>query len=495
MLRFRRITALLLTALLAFTVMLPVSAASANDALSDTAKWLQKNVTNPVVASIGGEWAVIGLARSEVNVPQKWYDTYYNNVVDYVKACGGVLHKRKYTEYSRVVLALTAIGKDPTNVAGYDLTAPLNDYDKTVWQGVNGPIWALIALDSGNYDCSVRQKYIDCILEKELPQGGWTLAGDATDSDMTGMALQALANYQDQPKVKAAIERALAWVSKNQNADGGFSTYGEATCESTAQILVALCTLGIDPEDSRFVKNGNSAMDGLLSYYTKGKGFSHLPGGSNDGMATEQAFYALVAADRAETGKDALYEMSSKVTFSDIVGHKNQQAIEKLAGKGIINGTGNGTFAPNRTMTRAEFCTIVVKALGIKPLESRVFSDMPSGLWYSGYVGAANSNGIVNGVGNSKFNPNGTITRQEAATMVVRAAKVLGLNTAAANTDAALGKFSDSTKVASYAKEPLAYCYNSGILEAEASIQPTKAILRCEIAQMVYNLLKIAGEL
>ena len=488
-------TALIMTVLLAFTMMLPVSATTANDALSDTAKWLQKNVTNPVVASIGGEWAVIGLSRSEVDVPQKWYDTYYNNVVDYVKACGGVLHKRKYTEYSRVVLALTAMGKDPTNVAGYDLTAPLNDYDKTVWQGVNGPIWALIALDSGNYNCSVRQKYIDCILEKELPQGGWTLAGDKTDSDMTGMALQALANYQDQPKVKAAIDRALEWVSKNQNADGGFSTYGEATCESTAQIIVALCTLGIDPEDSRFVKNGNSAMDSLLTYYTKGKGFSHLPGGSNDGMATEQAFYALVAADRAENGKSALYEMNSNVTFSDIFGHKNQQAIEKLAGEGIINGIGNGTFAPNRTMTRAEFCTIVVKALGIKPLESRVFSDVPSGLWYSGYVGAANANGIVNGVGNRKFNPNGTITRQEAATMVVRAAKVLGLKTAATNADTTLSRFSDSAKVASYAKEPLAYCYNSGILEAEASIQPTKAILRCEIAQMVYNLLKISGEL
>ena len=495
MLRFRRITALFLTVLLAFTMMLPVSAATANDALSDTAKWLQKNVTNPVVASIGGEWAVIGLSRSEVDVPQKWYDTYYNNLVDYVKACGGVLHKRKYTEYSRVVLALTAMGNDPTNVAGYDLTAPLNDYDKTVWQGVNGPIWALIALDSGNYNCSVRQKYIDCILEKELPQGGWTLAGDKTDSDMTGMALQALANYRDQPEVKAAINRALSWVSKNQNADGGFSTYGEATCESTAQIIVALCTLGIDPEDSRFVKNGNSAMDSLLTYYTKGKGFSHLPGGSNDGMATEQAFYALVAADRAEKGKSALYEMNSKVTFSDVAGHKNQKAIDNLAGKGIINGTGNGTFAPNRTMTRAEFCTIVVKALDIKPLESRVFSDVPSGLWYSGYVGAANANGIVNGVGNSKFNPNGTITRQEAATMVVRAAKVLGLKTAAANAETTLSRFSDSAKVASYAKEPLAYCYNSGILEAEASIQPTKAILRCEIAQMVYNLLKIAGEL
>ena len=494
MLRFRKMTALFLTALLAFSLTMPVSAASAKDALSDTANWLQKTVTAPTVASIGGEWAVIGLSRSEATVAQKWYNTYYNNVVEYVKSCKGVLHNRKYTEYSRVVLALTAIGKDPTNVAGYDLTAPLNDYDKTVWQGVNGPIWALIALDSGNYDCSVRQKYIDCILEKELPQGGWTLSGDRTDSDMTGMALQALANYQDQPKVKAAVQRALNWISKNQNADGGFSTYGEATCESTAQIIVALCTLGIDLEDGRFVKNGNSAMDGLLRYYTKGKGFSHVPGGGSDGMATEQAFYALVAADRAEKGKSALYEISSKITFPDIAGHKNQTAIEKLAAMGVINGMGDGSFGTNQTMTRAQFCTIMVKALGIKPLESRVFSDVPSGQWYSGYVGAANANGIVNGVGNGKFNPNGTITRQEAATMVVRAAKVLGLNPAAANTDSTLSRFSDNTKVASYAKEPLAYCYDSGILTAEKTIQPTKAILRCEIAQMVYNLLKIAGE-
>jgi len=494
MLRFRRITALFLTILLTVTVVLPVSAASADDALSDTAKWLQKNVTNPVVASVGGEWAVIGLSRSDVSVPQKWYDTYYKNVETYVKACGGVLHNRKYTEYSRVVLALTAIGKDPTNVAGYDLTAPLNNYEKTVWQGINGPIWALIALDSGNYACSVRQKYIDCILEKELPQGGWTLTGSAADSDMTGMALQALANYQDQPKVKAAIDRALVWISKNQNANGGFSTYGEATCESTAQIIVALCTLGIDLKDSRFVKNGSSALDGLLTYYTKGKGFSHLPGGSSDGMATEQAFYALVAADRAESGKSALYEMSSRVTFSDVAGHKNQTAIEKLAAMGVINGMGDGTFGPNQTMTRAQFCTIVVKALGIKPQESRAFSDVPSGQWYSGYVGAAHANGIVNGFGGGKFNPGGTITRQEAATMVVRAAKVLGQNTAAANATGTLSRFSDSAKVASYAKEPLAYCYDSGILTAEKTIQPTKAILRCEIAQMVYNLLKIAGK-
>ena len=173
MFRFQRLGALLLTVLLTVSMVLPAAAA---DPLTDTANWLQKNVTNPTVASVGGEWAVIGLARSDVEVPQQWYDTYYDNVKAYVKTCGGVLHKRKYTEYSRVVLALTAIGKDPANVAGYDLLKPLSDFDKTVWQGVNGAIWALIALDSGSYESALRQKYVDHIITQQLADGVWALS-------------------------------------------------------------------------------------------------------------------------------------------------------------------------------------------------------------------------------------------------------------------------------------------------------------------------------
>ena len=456
MMRFRKLFIVLLAAVMALSMAVPATAVSEKDALTDTAAWLQKQNPKPTVSSIGGEWAVLGLARSDADVPQSWFDIYYANAEAYIKACKGVLHKRKYTEYTRVVLAMTAIGKDPTNVAGYDLTAPLNDYEKTVWQGINGPVWALIALDSGDYVCTVRQKYIDYILEQELPQGGWALSGEETDADMTGMVLQALAKYQTQPDVKAATDRALSWLSKNQNKDGGFSTYAEATCESTAQVIVALCELSIDVGDSRFVKQGKSAMDALLSYYVKGKGFAHVPGGETDGMATEQAFYALVAAPRAKAGKSSLYRMKSGAdVFSDIAGHPNQVAIETLVSMGIVNGMGDGTFAPEATMTRAQFCTMVVKALELVPLESTVFSDVPAKQWYSGYVGAASANGIVNGVGGGKFNPNGTIIGQHAALMVNRAAKVLGVNHTTVN----------------------------------ESAQP---ILRGEMAQMVYDLLEAA---
>lgn len=444
---------------LALTMCLSIGVCAAEPAspLADTAAYLQKTVPDPTIASVSGEWMVIGLARGGFAVPA----SYYTDVVNTVKACKGVLHERKYTEFSRVVLALTAIGKDPTDVAGYDLTAPLNDFDKTVWQGINGPIWALIALDSGNYACSQRQNYIDYILEKEIPGGGWSLAGNAPDADITGMALQALSKYQDRAAVKAACDRALGWLSETQNEDGSFSTTGKENCESTVQILVALCELGISLEDSRFVKNGNSVMDGLMQYYVPGGGFTHVKqaGDGNDLMSTEQGFYALVAADRAAKGKASLYRMDTAV-FSDINGHKNKTAIETLAHKGILSGMGDGTFAPNKTMTRAEYCTMVVKALELTPKANTDYSDVPASAWYAAYVGTASDYGIVNGVGGGKFDPNGTITYWQAAVMIARSAKALGFETA-----------------------------------ANADTQPQGNILRCEIAQMLYDMLKEAGRL
>ena len=453
----KRICSIVLLVTLCLTMVLPCTAAEPA-ALEATAAYLQRTVTAPTISSVGGEWADIGLARGGFSVA----GSYYSNVESYVKACQGVLHERKYTEYSRVVLALTAIGKDPTNVAGYDLTAPLNDFEKTVWQGINGPIWALIALDSGNYACAQRQNYVNYILGKELPGGGWTLAGSAPDADITGMALQALSKYLDQTVVNAACDRALAWLSKTQNADGSFSTTGKENCESTVQVLVALCELGISLTDSRFVKNGKTVMDGLMQYYVPGGGFTHMKtaGSGNDLMSTEQGFYALVAADRAAKGKASLYRMAGNAAFPDIAGHPNSLAINTLAAQKIINGTDKGTFEPNRTMTRAEYCTIIVKALELSPKVNTDYSDVPASAWYAAYVGTASDYGIVNGIGGGKFDPNGTITYWQAAVMISRAAKALGFETA-----------------------------------ANADTQPQGNILRCEIAQMIYDMLKEAGKL
>ena len=126
--------------------------------MEETAQTVLTTVKAPKIGTIGGEWTVLGLARSGISVPQSYWEGYYAAVEKEVTARKGVLHEKKYTEYARVALALTAIGADPTNVGGYNLLAPLGDFDKTVWQGINGPIWALIALDAGQYEMPVNKE-------------------------------------------------------------------------------------------------------------------------------------------------------------------------------------------------------------------------------------------------------------------------------------------------------------------------------------------------
>lgn len=492
-----------------------VSDSAVDAAVADTAAYLQKTVAAPTVGSIGGEWGVLGLARSSVQVPDSYYENYYNNVVKYVQSKQGVLHDKKYTEYSRVILALTAIGKDPANVGGYNLLTPLGDYEKTVYQGINGAIFALIALDSNDYAMpqnpqaatqASRDMYVQYILDRQLPDGGWAL-GTTADADVTGMALQALANYRNRAEVKSAVDKGLACLSAMQNADGSFDSWGSSNCESVCQAIVALGCLDISLNDSRFVKNDNTLLDALLSFYTKGGGFRHTDdaAGGNNLMATEQGFYALVAADRAADGKNSLYDMSDVkksgdvtpvVSFPDVQGHKNQQAIEALTAKEIINGMPDGNFLPNATMTRAEFAAIVVRALELNQQETAVFRDVKSGAWYSGWIGAAYQSGIVKGTSADLFTPNSTITREEAATMVARAAAVLLQNSEQAQSvqivpkgKELMAQANDGSQVSAWAETSVAYCLGSGIMESGENIQPQKSILRCEIAQMIYNML------
>lgn len=538
---WKRGTGLLLALLLALSLTVPAGAAELDleDAVQGSAAYLSKTVSKPQVGSIGGEWAVLALARSGAELPQAYWDNYYAAVEKYVADCGGVLHEKKYTEYSRVILALTAIGADPTDVAGYNLLTPLGDFDKTVWQGINGPVWALIALDSGEYPMPVndqaktqatRQMYLEEILSRQLDNGGWNLTdrggNGQADPDVTGMVLQALSNYQSQAGVKGAVSRALTYLSQTQEADGGYASHSTSNSESVVQVIVALTSLGIDLEDARFVKNGNTLLDNLLGYRQADGSFLHTSAGTGESlMSCEQGLYGLVAAQRAAQGKSKLYEMDDVTihvtgvdapqtglpgknedvqkcpvilpgaTFVDIQGHTNQQAVEALASRGIINGKEGDLFDPSATMTRAEFAAIVVRGLGLTPQADDVFTDVTSQDWFACYVGTAHRYGIIEGVGGGRFNPRGTINRQQAAVMVARAAKLCGMDTSLSSQEIrdVLAQFGDYMTIASWAQEGMAFCYKEGILDqSDWNTEPTRAILRCQVAQMLYEMLDAA---
>lgn len=299
--------------------------------LSKVRSYILSKDTKPDYSSI---WNVIGLKRSGLYVPESYINLFYSNVIAYCESKDWQIARAKYSEYSKLILALTAIGVDARNVMGHNLLAYLSDYKNVSRQGNNGTIWALIALKSNPaYEIpedpsAVQQNSEELLVKKvvgmQCQDGGWTLTGPTGDSDMTGMAMQALASYYNKDgyaDVTAAIDKGLAWIEKNQLSSGGFGTMNTETSESVAQIITALCGVGIDcGEDVRFIKNGKWPMTGLFQYYMPEGGFMHVAAGAGnngggaggiiDGMATEQGLYATVAYRRFLDGETFLYDMS-----------------------------------------------------------------------------------------------------------------------------------------------------------------------------------------
>lgn len=309
--------------------------------LAETCQWLTENVTEPAPAAIGGEWTIVALSRGgeEPSGAEEGYFQQYLAAADqYVKDAGGVLHTKtgyKYTEYARIILGVTAAGGDVTDIGGYNFLEKLTDMENVRRQGVNGPIWALIAYDCGGYQIpkdgtagenqTSREALIQAILDQQLEDGGWNLDGDAADPDMTAMALTALAPYavgssarteevsaQTLDAVKAAAEQGVSRLSELQQEDGGYVSMDSDSSESCSQVITALSSLGIDcAADERFIKEGSSVLDALLAYGADGGGFRHSRQDEEVNlMSTEQACYALAAYVRNQKGESTLFDMT-----------------------------------------------------------------------------------------------------------------------------------------------------------------------------------------
>ena len=197
----------------------------------------------------------------------------------------------------------------------------------------------------------------------------------------------------------------------------------------------------------------------------------------------------------SEKNDDITYReiVNPKKTFYDISSHPAKAEIEALAERGIINGKTDTAYEPDSTMTRAEFATIVVGALGLPEKTFANFEDVTDKDWFYTYINSAHFYGIVSGVSNGLYNPAGTITREEAATMVTRAAKLAGMDTdinilSAKNT---LAQFTDYMEISPWAFPSLGFCYKSGILDqSPVEIKPKETVSRAEVATMLYNMLK-----
>ena len=433
-----------------------------------------------------------------------------------MKEKNGILHERKYTEYSRAVLAVTAAGRDVKNVSGYNLLSYLYDFDKVIFQGTNGAAYALLALDSKNYEDpeNLREKYIEFILGRQNTDGGFSLSGKESDVDVTAMCLQALSKYTHREDIKAAVSKGISYLSESQNEKGGFSNFEAENSESTFQVIMALCELGYDIDDERFVKNGVSLYDNMMSYYMGNGAFCHIKGGKENLMATEQALYTLCNIERVSEGKSSLYRMDDvvltkeneikekeynipgikgKKEFSDIYGHKNEEAILSLAERGILNGKTEAQFSPDDKVTRAEFAAIIVRALGLLKVGEINFEDVSENDWFYESVSVASNYSLIKGVSETLFDPHSFITKEEAAVITARCAKIAEIKEI--TDDAAirniLSQFEDYLDCATWSMSSLATLYEKDILSQEdMCIEPKKDMSRAETAQMIYNLIK-----
>ena len=175
-------------------------------------------VAAPSFGTNYGEWTVFGLARGGYFAKDsQYFADYYDRIVEYVNTTAatvdksGALDSNKSTDNSRLIMALTAIGKNATSVGDWDLVEAYsaNGINWIRKQGMNGTIWTLIALDCGNYetsDSTIRQQCVDAILAARHNDGGWSLVTAKTQPsnvDITGMTLTALYPYRDQPAVAA----------------------------------------------------------------------------------------------------------------------------------------------------------------------------------------------------------------------------------------------------------------------------------------------------
>lgn len=300
-----------------------------DEAYAGAKAYIQSAVSAPVVSYLFGEWAVLGQARAKVPLSEAYIAAYYEKVVAYVKAnigSDGILRKPDdkntpvITDNERIILALTAIGKDPANVGGENLLKALQNKDimqvtDTSNTDINGLVMDLLALNSRNYT-SDTSWLVQAVLAQQNEDGSWRASADTKpvgDVDMTAMALQALAPYYKDggnETVNTAVEKALNWLSGKYRS-------GYDSSESCAQVVIALSALNLDANtDARFTKTVEgktlSVLGNLLQYrVAENGGFKHqFADKAVNEMATEQALCAMAAYARFTEKANALYDMT-----------------------------------------------------------------------------------------------------------------------------------------------------------------------------------------
>lgn len=315
-------------------------------------------------AGENSDWLAFGLARYKYLAD---YSYYLGAVKDYVLQSYKTDKKlgEKVTDWCRIILSVAACGGDPLNF-GLDSSGSkinlindgifMRDSSRISYQGINGWLWSLLTVDAiGAVEplnaVTRRENMISSIMLRKLGGGGWTLSGSKFDVDLTAIAITALSPYMNSAQkypvyggektVKEVIDESLNLISSVQQADGTFFSYGKSNSISTSWVIIALNYLDIPVSDLSFVKNGNTAVDGLMSFRLSSGGFSHISGGKYDVRATEQALYSLVSQLNYIGGGYKIFNLTptdNNLISPVYISEKDKELIQAFSGQELNSG-------------------------------------------------------------------------------------------------------------------------------------------------------------
>lgn len=332
-------------------------------------EWIDGELTGNVGTT--SEWYVFALSQSR----DYDFSSYEAALTEYIEnnTTRSAASRLKYA------LVLAAVGSE-SEYMEEALT------DSIGQQGIMSWIYGLHLLNNG-ISCTeyTTADVLDILLELQLDDGGWSLTGEFGDTDVTAMTIQALApHYETNDAVKTAADKGIAFLSSKQLEDGGYSSYGIATPESTAQVLTALSSLGIDcAEDERFLKNGNTVIDGMMNFRLDDGTFCHKLGEGSNHTATVQAFYSMIAYLRMKEGKSPLYILDDEPAVTE----EEIQEIPEVPGETeAAKETSSNLSAPTETEPVQPVETETEEILTPSTSSAKIFEPAENSIGYKPVV-------------------------------------------------------------------------------------------------------------
>ncbi|MDD3889183.1 MAG: S-layer homology domain-containing protein [Syntrophomonadaceae bacterium] len=410
----------------------PVLAAGAAQNQADQSATRAVNYLNQYYSNAknsGTGWAAIGLYGMNKEVHSNFYGCSDKT------AQGSLDSLDTTTDAARMILVRLATETDPANIVNSLAKSQLANgkFPDNIKSGgeelVNSHIWAMIALKAaGAHDWDVKAA-VDWLGKMQNSDGGFNFLAGSQDSDIdvTASAVIALA-LSGQGRNDPVVAKALEFLQSRQLNNGGFAGWYTENTESTALVIQALVALDIDPVSPEWVKTSVSPVEALLAYQLADGSFAHIKDGNSNIIATEQALLALGDYINESSVysrlKNNIGQTAKSSGNSDIrADYWAYESINNLVKGGVMNGYPDGTFRPEKPITRAEFAKVITLASGTRDIDSTkpvVFTDAGPGHWAGAYINVCVSKDWMQGVGNQTFSPDSTLKGAQLITVVSR---------------------------------------------------------------------------